>query len=153
MSKRIEEARNTFMEAQKYLQTARRGMSRPQIFTPTILYNLTALAYEKYCMAFLGVHNMLPEGHTLYDLTDAISGIVELDEDMVEQALYFDRQQQICHLIEYSRAEFKMQDIENFIVLTEKLAKILDLEEKIPELTTVHNAEEVFALTKPAPRI
>jgi HEPN domain-containing protein len=113
-------------EAQQYLRTAKRGLLRPQIFTPTILYNITALAFEKYCMAFLSAHGRLPDGHTLMNLAEAVGQRVELDVQTFDKIRYFDSLQHICFLEQYNRNALTPDDIRGFLALVDDVVERME---------------------------
>lgn len=56
-----------------FLSTALAGyQKRQQVFTAEILYNIIAMAVEKFVMAALMRHGALPYNHTMADLVEAM---------------------------------------------------------------------------------
>jgi hypothetical protein len=83
MTIRSEDEWRTFIDdGDRYLKAAAGGAARrPEVFTPEILYNLSAMAIEKHAMGYLMVHRRMPENHTLRDLMDAIRKLGDLGID------------------------------------------------------------------------
>lgn len=65
-------------------------------FTPEVLYNLTAMAIEKYIMAFLMTRGDLAENHTMIDLADALERHTGPLPELREQLLFLGSFQEIC---------------------------------------------------------
>lgn len=90
-----------FRHGEEYLNAAtgahRKGV---QTFTPEILYNLIAMAIEKFIMAALLRHGELPYNHTMADLVEAMehtfpgSKMTELGKELLQ----LDQYQDICDL-------------------------------------------------------
>jgi len=59
-------------EGREYHRACRGAVTRPEIFTPEILRHLAALAVEKYFIAALSCHGILPRGHTMTDLLEEL---------------------------------------------------------------------------------
>lgn len=86
-----------FREAEEYLATATKAArKRPEVFTPEILYNLTAMAIEKYFMALLLSRRDLADNHTMADLVCSLARHVILPATLVQDLLFLDSFQEIC---------------------------------------------------------
>ncbi len=92
-----------FDEGRDFLRAAANAHGRrAAVFTPEILYNLIAMAIEKFVMAALMRHGALPYNHTMTDLVAAanhhLPGLVRgLENDL----LALDAYQEICDLEGY----------------------------------------------------
>lgn len=99
-------------EGEKYLALAQGGAAkRREVFTPDIIYNVTAMAIEKYLMGFLMYHSTLAENHTMLDLLDAVERVAGPQPQFAEDFRYLDSFQDICSLEHYRRSEPTWEDI------------------------------------------
>jgi len=100
-------------------QYGRLSRARSRAFTNEIRYNLAGMAIEKFVMGFLMRLNMLPEGHTLVDLMDAVERLAGLPAALCENIRSIDRFQQICAFDTYTRTvpnDEEMRGIEALVV-------------------------------------
>ena len=85
-------------EGEAYLKTAGGAQAKGrQAFTPEILYNIIAMAIEKFVMAALMKYGALPYNHTMGDLVEAMEETFPgaLGE-IKDKLLALDRYQEIC---------------------------------------------------------
>jgi hypothetical protein len=87
-------------DGQGFLRTATAAhRGRKSVFTPEILYNIIAMAIEKFVMAALMSYGALPYNHTMKDLVNAMEetfpGAVN---DIRERLIELDHYQEICAL-------------------------------------------------------
>ncbi|MCL7486725.1 MAG: hypothetical protein M8357_00940 [Desulfobulbaceae bacterium] len=117
-----------FLEAgNRYLHTAKGAYSnRRRIFTAPILYNIIAMAVEKFVMAALMRHGTMPYNHTMVDLVEAMEetfpGAIA---DIREGLLHLDTYQDICDPWEFTIIEPAMDDIQAMLELAEKLQELV----------------------------
>ena len=111
-----------------YLNTAVGAHNkRREEFTPQILYNLIAMAIEKFVMAALMRYGAMPYNHTMRDLVEAMEetfpgSMTELRDGL----LMLDSYQEIC-------------DLEGFTIAPpgmEKIPAMLDLAGRVKSLVT-----------------
>ena len=117
-----------FRAGSGYLNTAVGALARRrEVFTPPILYNLIAMAIEKFVMAALMRYGAMPYNHTMTDLAEAMEetfpGAVA---DIRDELLLLDSYQEICDLEGFSIAPPAM----------EKIPAMLDLVVKVKNLVT-----------------
>lgn len=110
-----------------YLRTATRGfLNRKQIFTSEILYNIIAMAIEKFVMAALMRHGTLPYNHTMADLVESMEETFPgALADIREGLLRLDSYQDICDPYEFTIVELAMDEIPNMLDLAEKLQQLV----------------------------
>lgn len=95
-------------------------------FTPEVLYNLTAMAIEKYIMAFLMTRGDLAENHTMADLAFALERHTGPLPDLRQKLHHLDSFQDICDL-----------DNSHYIQPTrEQVAVIIDTGKDVQRLLT-----------------
>jgi hypothetical protein len=100
----IEDWRQYIDDGGKFLRTAINARQRrPEVFTPPILYNLTAMAIEKFCMGYLMYHGDLADNHTMADLAEAVQRHAGPQPELTEKLLFLDSFQEICDLDSYNR--------------------------------------------------
>ncbi len=115
-------------QGEHYLQAACGGYARRrQVFTPEILYNLVAMAIEKFVMAALMRQGALPYNHTMADLVEALDTVFPgAITDLREQLLALDRHQEICALDTYSIRPPAMDEIPAMLELARRLRERLE---------------------------
>jgi len=104
----------------KAATSAHAGQKRA--FTPEILYNIIAMAIEKFVMASLMRHGTMPYNHTMADLVAAMEETFPDDlTDIRAGLLKLDKYQDICDLEGFSIRPPKMKEIPAMLVLAEKM--------------------------------
>ena len=100
-------------DGEGYLKTAVGAHAkRRQVFTAEILYNLVAMAIEKFVMAALMRHGAMPYNHTMRDLVEAMEATFPgAINDIREGLLQLDAFQQICDLDGFSITSPGMEKI------------------------------------------
>ena len=100
----IEDWRKYVDDGEKFLNTAvNASRKRPEVFTPPILYNLTAMAIEKFCMGYLMYHGDLADNHTMGDLIEAVERHAGPQPELTKKFLFLDSFQEICSQEAYKR--------------------------------------------------
>ena len=111
-----------------YLNTAVGALvKRREVFTSQILYNLIAMAIEKFVMAALMRYGAMPYNHTMRDLVEAMEetfpgAVADIRDDL----LLLDSYQDICDLEGFSISPPAM----------EKIPAMLDLAGRVKSLVT-----------------
>ncbi|WP_052813222.1 hypothetical protein [Desulfonatronum thioautotrophicum] len=104
--------RDFINEGRQFHKAALGGIKRSEIFTTEILYNLLAMAMEKYIMGLLMYRKNLPDNHTFRDLVDGLRRMEAQSEDysgprltnkLAEELLALDAFQEICSVEGYAR--------------------------------------------------
>ena len=115
-------------QGEGYLKTASGGYARRRkIFTPEILYNLVAMAIEKFAMAALMRHGALPYNHTMADLVEAMDALFpDAIDELREGLLALDRYQEICALDSYSIRPPSTEEVPAMLELARRLKQLLD---------------------------
>jgi hypothetical protein len=105
------------------VQAQRKGV---QTFTPEILYNLIAMAIEKFVMAALMRHGELPCNHTMADLVAAMEQVFPGKMGEISTGLLqMDQYQDICALDGFTIIPPKMEEIPAMIELAEQLRQVV----------------------------
>ena len=96
-----------------------------QSFTPEILYNLAAMAIEKFVMAALMKQGALPYNHTMTDLVEALDETFPgAASDLKEGLLAMDRYQQICSFDTFHIETPTPDDIPAMLELAEGVCRL-----------------------------
>ena len=116
-----------FRHGEGFLNTAARAQSKGvRAFTTEILYNLIAMAIEKFIMAALMRHGELPYNHTMADLVAAMEQVFPGKMgDIGEGLLKMDQYQDICSLDGFKISPPQMEEIPAMLELAEKLRQIV----------------------------
>ncbi|MDU9049287.1 MAG: hypothetical protein Q3M30_10570 [Candidatus Electrothrix sp. Rat3] len=97
-----------------------------KIFTSEILYNLIAMAIEKFVMAALMRHGTLPYNHTMADLVEAMETTFPGKMgDIGEGLLEMDKYQEICDLDGFKITPPGMEKISGMLGLADKMQTLV----------------------------
>ena len=109
------------------MQTATAAFEKnKKVFTPVILYNVIAMAIEKFVMAALMSHGALPYNHTMTDLVEAMdetfpNALARLKDGL----LMMDEYQDICDLDGFKITPPKRHEIPNMLKMGQGLEGIV----------------------------
>lgn len=98
-----------------YLKTARNGLKRPMVFNNELIYQLTAMAIEKFLVGVHQFHRQMPADHTLDGLVNDLAGLCHLDRDLAEGVKSLGRMDNMCPLTPANRIH--LSDIQIKVVL------------------------------------
>lgn len=110
-------------DGQGYLNTATKAYEKGNpVFTPEILYNLIAMAIEKFVMAALMRHSTMPYNHTMADLAEAMEATFPGKIEGLSQGLLdMDKYQEICDLDGFKITPPGMEQIPEMLELAHQL--------------------------------
>ncbi|MCI5148762.1 MAG: hypothetical protein D3916_05120 [Candidatus Electrothrix sp. MAN1_4] len=110
-------------DGQAYLNTATVAYAKKnKVFTPEILYNLIAMALEKFVMAALMQRGTMPYNHTMADLVEAMENTFPGKMEGLSQGLLdMDKYQEICDLDGFKITPPEMEQIPGMLELAEEL--------------------------------
>lgn len=117
-----------FDDGNRYLRTASSAYTKgKEIFTPEILYNIIAMAIEKFVMATLMHHGTMPCNHTMADLVAAMEETFSDDAiaDIREGLLNLDKYQEICDPCEYTILPPGRNEIPAMLELATRLQELV----------------------------
>ncbi len=118
----IEDWRKYIDDGEKFLNTAiNAAQKRPEVFTPEILYNLTAMAIEKFCMGYLMYHGDLADNHTMADLAEAVERHAGPQPELTKKLLFLDSFQEICDLSTYKRRPPNKEEITQILSIGQEV--------------------------------
>jgi hypothetical protein len=118
--------RRFFEDGNGYLNTAVAAFEkRKKAYTASILYNLVAMAIEKFAMAALMRHGSLPYNHTMVDLVEALENNFPGDLSEIRAGLLkLDKYQEICDLDGFSICPPDMEEIPGMLDLAAKMQSL-----------------------------
>ena len=113
-------------EGEAYLKTAHGAHAKErEVFTPEILYNIIAMAIEKFVMAALMKHGALPYNHTMGDLVYAMEETFPgALGDLKERILDLDQYQEICDVDAFAIRPPGIEEIEGMLVIARQLQSL-----------------------------
>lgn len=106
----------------QYLKTARNGRARPAVFTPELIYQLTAMAVEQFLVGVWQFHNQMPVDHTLDGLVDGLAQICPLEKALAEGIKAMAQFDDMCPLVPVNRHTPTDTDIQNMLALAQQVA-------------------------------
>ena len=114
-------------EGEQFLRLAERAHEQQKkACTPTILYNLVAMAIEKLVMAALMRCGRLPDNHTLHDLVAALERwLPETVRGLAEPLCQLDSFQDICDPYAGTITSPSAGEVESMLILARKLEERL----------------------------
>ena len=114
-------------EGEQFLRLAERAHEQQKkAFTPTILYNLVAMAIEKLVMAALMRCGRLPDNHTLHDLVAALERwLPDSVRGLAEPLCQLDSFQDICDPYASTMTSPSAGEVESMLILARKLEERL----------------------------
>lgn len=95
----------------QYMITAEKSVNHTDVFTPVIIYNISAIAIEKMIMGACMYYGELPPCHTLSGMADFAKNIIGLDEKLIDDMNRMDRMQMICSGDDLNSGEHFREDI------------------------------------------
>ena len=105
---------------------------RNKVFTSEILYNIIAMAIEKFVMAALMRHGALPYNHTMKDLVEAMDETFPAAiDDLREGLLKMDEYQDICDLDGFRITPPDMEEIPGMLEIGQKLKRMAAEEQDV----------------------
>ena len=120
--------RDFLEDGRAYLKTADAAYAgRREIFSASILYNIIAMAIEKFVMAVLMRHGTMPCNHTMTDLAHAVEEVFPgaLGE-MRENLPRLDAYQEICDPYDINVADPDMLEIPGMLELAARVRQLVD---------------------------
>lgn len=99
-------------EGEQYLACARNAVRKGRVvFTPGTLYNITAMAIEKFLMGFLMYHGAMADNHTMTDILNSVERITGPQPQLAAEFSYLDSFQEICDLDAFNRRDPRPDEI------------------------------------------
>ena len=110
-------------DGRAFLRTASSAYQQhKKAFTTVILYNVIAMAIEKFVMAALMHQGKLPLNHTMRDLVEAMEEVFPVAMADIRQGLLdLDRYQEICDLDTFNISGPAMEEIPAMLELANRL--------------------------------
>jgi len=113
---RVEDGAAEFWaEGVRYHDVCLRAWPAKPVFTPEIIYQMSAMAMEKMFMAWMTEQSALPENHTLRDLVRAADKIEALPIELRKDLLRMDRFMDLCPLVPMNLPKPQEADVPSFL--------------------------------------
>lgn len=113
-------------DGDQFLSTAVGAFEKKKkAFSPESIYNLTAMAIEKFVMSFLMLHGDLAENHTMQDLMFALERHLGKQPELAEKLHYMDSFQEICDPVEFTIQIPTEADLEKMIGIGKYVQELL----------------------------
>lgn len=123
----IDDWQDYLHDGEKFLQTASSAFEKgKKAFSEESLYNITAMAIEKFIMAFLMKNGDLADNHTMPDLAAALKRHLEVMPEELEQKLEFlGSFQEICDMDQYRCTVPTKEEIRKIIATGSEIQVLL----------------------------
>lgn len=96
---------------QRYMDTARSGRRRPEVFTNDIILQLTAMAMENLLVSIWQYHGRMPCDHTLSGLAEGLADFCPLEDKFIDSVKQVESYDDICALLPDFRRSPSDEDI------------------------------------------
>jgi hypothetical protein len=128
----ISDWRQYLKEGEQYLATAVGAAARrSDVFTPEILYNITAMAIEKLIMGYLMSRGDLADNHTMGDLLDAVERNAGPQPELGAKLRFLDGYQEICDIDTYRHDAPDPADIPEILAIGQMVKDFVDARVKL----------------------
>ncbi len=116
MELKVESWHSLLKEGDGFLTSAIKGRERrPDVFTAPVVYNLAAMAVEKYLMAFLMSRGEMPYGHTMGDILQMVESVQGPGPELSRRIMWLDTFQEICDLDSYKTRDPTPEELEQIL--------------------------------------
>ncbi len=123
----ISDWRKYLKEGEQYLATAMGAAERrSDVFTPEILYNITAMAIEKLIMGYLMSRGDLADNHTMGDLLDAVERNAGPQPELAAKLRFLDGYQEICDIDTFRHDAPDPSDIPEILAIGQMVKDFVD---------------------------
>ena len=109
----------------RYMDTARRGLARPEVFTNDLILQLAAMAMESLLVSVWQYYGYLPYDHTLSGLVEGLADFCPLSEAFVNCAKQVEGFDDICTLLPGFRRSPSDADIAGILNCGEQLVQFV----------------------------
>ena len=82
----------------KYSKTARNGLSRPAVFNNELVFQLAAMAIERFIVGLTQYHHRMPVDHTLSGLVAELIPVCPLSTDLADRIKGIEIVDDMCSL-------------------------------------------------------
>ncbi|KAF0188791.1 MAG: hypothetical protein FD168_1315 [Desulfobulbaceae bacterium] len=128
----ISDWRKYLKEGEQYLATAMGAAERrSDVFTPEILYNITAMAIEKLIMGYLMSRGDLADNHTMGDLLDAVERNAGPQPELAAKLRFLDGYQEICDIDTFRHDAPDPSDIPEILAIGQMVKGFVDERVKV----------------------
>jgi hypothetical protein len=86
------------LAGRQYLKAARNGKTRPAVFNNELVFQLAAMAIEKFIVGVAQYHRLMPNDHTLSGLVAELSGVCSLEADLAGRIKRIETIDDMCAL-------------------------------------------------------
>jgi hypothetical protein len=90
-------------------------------YSAQLIFHIASMSLEKLLMTVALYYGIMPFNHTFQDLADAVSGIKDFPPLLCSSIREFDQLYGICSIDDYQRSEPDERDLEQILLVIEKL--------------------------------
>lgn len=113
-------------EGRQFLQTARNGQKRKDVFTNELVYNLIGLSLEKMLVGLCMRYGHMPADHTLEGIVSEVDALCPMETSLAEEIRAMDRIQDLCALDMKTFCSVSDSQITQMLSLNERVAAFVD---------------------------
>lgn len=116
-----------YIQGIQYMHAAEKSIVRGDVFTPVIIYNISAIAIEKLIMGACMSAGELPLCHSLSGMADFAKNVIGLDQQLVDDMNLMDKMQMLCSADDISVKDPEIEDIPFFIDVMKRIFEKTEL--------------------------
>lgn len=106
----------------QYLKTASNGLSRRAVFNNELIFQLAAMAIEKFMVGVCQYHRQMPTDHTLSGLVEALAEVCPMDADLADMIKRIEVIDDMCTLTPVHRLPPGDLDIQGILIAGREVA-------------------------------
>lgn len=114
------------LDGRKYLQTATKGLQRPEVFNNELIFQLVAMGIEKLIVGVWQYHRQMPADHTLSGLVEGLLGVCPMEAELVSRIKAVESMDDMCALTVSHRLPPGDAQIEEALAVGEAVVRFVD---------------------------
>ena len=104
-----------FKHGLRYMDIARKGCGKPEVFSNDLILQLTAMAVENILVSIYQYHGQLPADHTLSGLVENMAGFCPVTVVVCNLVKQIESYDDLCCLISTRRKSLSNDDISSLL--------------------------------------
>ncbi len=110
----------------QYLQTAVKGRCRPAVFNNELIFQLAAMAVEKFIVGLVHYHQQMPADHTLSGLAADLAEVCPLNASLAARIRHIETVDDMCALTVKHRDPPEDADIQEILAVGQEVERFVD---------------------------
>ncbi len=113
---------------------------------PSLVFNIAAVALERYLVALCDLHGVDPRNHNYITLMREIETFMDIPKELNQRIKAMDWIFGICSIDDYRHPNPDESDMENVLILCDEVLRLFD-ENRIARITTPEHPSSLLTTT------